>query len=175
MVSVVAAAALVLAPAADASIYGRVLSSYQNHGMIPPCQFSSQQLNGALKSVDTHGAQYFADFTAAIQSALASRASGACRTGLTGGAPSQSASGAPAIPNLPVTAATSAGLAAPIVLMAVIAAAAALLGGLVGLARLRGWDPAWAVAWRHSWREAGYRVGATWAEFVDWLRSDPGR
>jgi len=51
------------------------------------------------------------------------------------------------------------------------------LGGLVllallgwGLARLRGWDPAWASRMRHAWGEAGFRTTSTWSEFTDWLR-----
>lgn len=39
-----------------------------------------------------------------------------------------------------------------------------------GLARMRGWDPAWAARTRHSWGEAGYRTTSTWSEFTDWLR-----
>jgi hypothetical protein len=46
--------------------------------MIPPCQFTSVQLEAALKGVDTDGAQYFADFTQAIQAALTSRAAEEC-------------------------------------------------------------------------------------------------
>jgi hypothetical protein len=44
----------------------------------------------------------------------------------------------------------------------------ALLGW--GLARMRGWDPAWASRLRHAWGEAGFRTTSTWSEFTDWLR-----
>lgn len=39
-----------------------------------------------------------------------------------------------------------------------------------GLARMRGWDPAWASRTRHAWGEAGFRTTSTWSEFTDWLR-----
>jgi hypothetical protein len=160
--------------AAGASTYSRVLRSYQNRGSIPPCQFSSGQLETALKSVDTYGAQYFADFTAAIQTALAARASGACATnGTTTPAPTTGGGGPTESPSFakPVTAATGAGVPAPIVVLAALAALFALVGVVAGVGHLRGWDPVWAEGWRHQWAEAGYRVGGTWAEFLDWLRS----
>jgi hypothetical protein len=28
----------------------------------------------------------------------------------------------------------------------------------------------WAPGARHAWGEAGFRAGATWGDFVDWLR-----
>ena len=52
-----------------------------------------------------------------------------------------------------------------------LAATIALLATALAVARLRGWDPAWAASWRHAWSEATYRLGGTWAEFVDWIRS----
>ncbi len=159
---------------AQASTYSNVLRSYQKHGSIPACQFSSQQLASALKSVDTYGAQYFADFTTAIQSALAARASGACSSAsaLAGAASSaQSAASGGPVPQIAVTGASDASLPAPIVLMAALAALLTLLGVTFLLATVRGWDPAWAAGWRHAWSEAGYRVGGTWSEFADWLRS----
>lgn len=49
---------------------------------------------------------------------------------------------------------------------AVLAAAAAV----VAVARVRGWDPAWAAGMRHAWHEAGYRSAGAWARFSDWQR-----
>ena len=49
---------------------------------------------------------------------------------------------------------------------AVLAAAAAV----VGAARMRGWDPAWAAGMRHAWHEGGYRAAGAWAEFSHWMR-----
>jgi hypothetical protein len=166
---------LVAPPATYArqSAYGQVLHQYEQSGNIPACMFSSAQLSSALKGVDTYGAQYFADFTGAIQAALAARASGQC-------APSSGARSASIPPihrNLhspeitSATAPTHSGLPLPIVLMAILAGAFMLVVAGVGVARLRGWDPAWAAAWRHSWGEAGYRAGGVWEEFRDWRRS----
>ncbi len=161
----------VATPGAGASIYTRVLAAYQSKGHIPPCQFTSQQLESALKGIDTYGAQYFADFTTAVQNALQSRAAGAC---------SRSAAAAPSARRVlgpplhlgSVTAATGSDVPAPIVMMAGLLAllgAGALLGALVWW---RGWSPSWVASWRHMWSEAGFRAQGTWAEFSDWLRSD---
>jgi GH25 family lysozyme M1 (1,4-beta-N-acetylmuramidase) len=65
--------ALIPAAAASASVYTEVLNTYQATGSIPPCRFSSGQLSAALKGIDTYGQQYFADFSDAVQSALAAR------------------------------------------------------------------------------------------------------
>jgi hypothetical protein len=170
---------LALPASARAGAYSRVLGAYQQTGSIPPCAFSSAQLQSALKSVSTYGAQYFADFTNAIQNALAARAAGRCSTpAQPAGAAGASVSGAtPRTGALtadtrlgPVTAATNASLPAPLLAMAAIAVVLAALVAVAALARTRGWDPAWAAASRHSWQEAGYRVSALWAEFRDWLR-----
>jgi hypothetical protein len=168
--------ALLVLPAAAAgtSNYSRVLRAYQNRGSIPPCQFSSAELQSALKSVDTYGAQYFADFTAAIQTALSARATGVCTGGGTAAIAPSSGVGSPAASpasRLPVTASSGANLPAPIVLLGALAALFASIAAAVGVARARGWDPPWMARWRHAWAEAGYRVGDTWAEFSDWLRS----
>jgi hypothetical protein len=165
-------ALLLPAGLAHASAYSDVLRAYENQGTIPSCQFSSRVLNSALANVDTYGAQYFADFTAAIQSALDNRAAGACspaQLALTGAGARASALPRASLPA--VGASTGADLPAPLVLLAIFGGLAAVAGSALALARARGWDPAPAAAWRHAWHEAGYRVGGTWAEFVDWLRS----
>ncbi|HEU4701268.1 MAG TPA: hypothetical protein VFS37_02210 [Conexibacter sp.] len=56
--------------------------------------------------------------------------------------------------------------------IALIALGALVLLALLGwgLARMRGWDPAWASRTRHAWGEAGFRTTSTWSEFTDWLR-----
>jgi hypothetical protein len=164
--------ALALAPAAArASAYTDVLHIYQAEGSIPPCRFSSAELAAALKGIDTYGQQYFADFTEAVESALAARASGACTPGLAG---HLRASGtvAPRTP-LPAsaTAATDAAVPAPILAMAALAILLALIAALGALARSFGWDPRWAAAWRHAWGEASYRLGGGLDEFGDWWRS----
>ena len=72
----------------------------------------------------------------------------------------------------PVTTRTDASVPAPIALMAAIAAAFVVMALIGGVFRLGGWDPVWLTGWRHAWAEAGYRLGGTWSEFVDWLRPD---
>ncbi|MGI8430333.1 MAG: hypothetical protein ACR2OB_13775 [Solirubrobacteraceae bacterium] len=171
---------------AETRIYSEVLRAYQSHGMIPPCAFSSQQLERTLKNVDTYNAQYDADFPIAIQNALTARGSGTCSTSPStaagaapappsgGGAPpaggsARSAGGGAPVPLVPVTLATNAALPAPMVLLAVFAAALALLGGSLALARARGWNPGWVLQWGHAWSEAGYRLGGAWGELRDRL------
>lgn len=153
-------AAWLLAAAAPAmaGAYDQVLRLYEATGAVPACSFSSRQLSTALGGVDTYGAQYFADFTGAIQTALAERAAGAC-----GPRRSRRRAGAalptPAI-RLPASATspTDGGFPAPILLMAAVALLAALAAALLALARVGGWDPAWAAHWRHGWAEALYRI-----------------
>lgn len=167
-----ALAVAILPAAARASVYTEVLHTYQVDGSIPPCQFSSVQLSAALKGIDTYGQQYFADFSNAIQSALAARASGACNpAALRAALAAHAAPPAPA-PALPasLTAPTDAGVPAPLLAMAAIALAVAIVLGIRAVAVAGGWEPRWTVRWRHAWGEAGYRVGGGWADFVDWLR-----
>jgi hypothetical protein len=174
-VCVLALIVLFPAAAAGASPYSKVLHTYQQRGAIPPCRFTPTELSSALKAVDLYGQQYFADFTNAIQSALAARAGGAC-----GAHPAGSAT--PAVPSsgglsglklgsIHATAATQADLPAPLLLLAGLAAAGLLIAATTGLFWLRGWEPAFVPWWRHLWHEAEYRAGGIWAEFVDWLRS----
>lgn len=37
-------------------------------------------------------------------------------------------------------------------------------------ARARAYEPRWLLSLRHAMAEAGYRMSATWAEFLDWAR-----
>lgn len=74
------AGAAVLAPAALArpSAYTAVEQVYTNTGTIPPCRFSSAELEAALKQAPTYDVEYFGDFTGAINTALSDRADGVC-------------------------------------------------------------------------------------------------
>lgn len=173
---------LLLAPAslARASAYSKVLRVYQQSGSVPACAFSTGQLTSALKGVDLYGAQYFADFTNAIQNALTARAAGACTSvssrPVSTGAGSGSA-GAPGsathltLPPGQVTAPTQADFPAPLLLLVAFAALAMLIAGTVSIFWLRGREPAVMPWWRHLWQETGFRAGGVWAEFLDWLRS----
>lgn len=166
-----AACMLLPSSTAGASSYSQVLHTYQLRGSIPPCKFSSAQLSAALKGVDTYGEQYFADFTDALQSALAARASGACTPGPRTPAQPAPSARATSLRVGSVPAPSGADLPAPIVLMAALAAVLGIAAMVGATARVRGWDPAWAASWRHAWAEAGYRFGGLWAEVRDWLRS----
>jgi cobalamin biosynthesis Mg chelatase CobN len=177
------AAIAVSAPAAVASTYTRLLNIYQARGAIPACQFTSAQLETALKSTDTYEAQYFADFTSAITAALTQRASGSCPngkksaktsaataatpggSGSSGGGSSAAGSSGAALPRGPVTAATGSGVPAPILILAILALILLLCGGIAWLMRA-GWDPPWAEDWGHAWDEAGYRVAARMSDLI---------
>jgi hypothetical protein len=162
---------LALVPAtAQASAYTDVLRVYQATGSIPACKFSSSELTAALKGIDTYGQQYFADFTQAVQSALAQRASGACTPGL---ATHLSGTASPSRIPLPasVTSATDANIPAPIIAMAALAAVLAAAFGVGAVARGFGWEPRWAASWRHAWAEATYRLGGGLDAFTDWWRA----
>jgi hypothetical protein len=74
------------------------------------------------------------------------------------------------LPGGPVPAKSSAGVPAPILLLAVFVALFVLAGAAAGTVRLLGWDPGWAAAWRHSWAEAEYRIEGGWLALVDRLR-----
>jgi hypothetical protein len=81
LLAVIALGSVLLLPAsasAGTSSYQRVLRAYEHAGTIPACQFSSSELQATLAGVDTYGAQYFADFTQAVQNALSTRAAGVC-------------------------------------------------------------------------------------------------
>lgn len=163
-------ALLAIAASASANLYTTILRVYETKGTVPACQFSSQQLEKAIKQTDTYGAQYFSDFTQAVQGALQSRASGNCSR-------ARRALVAPASVREPAgrfpaaTASTGSGLPAAIVLLGALTAAGLLIGALVALARWRGWSPRWAGPWRHMWREAGERGQTNWDDFSDWFHS----
>jgi hypothetical protein len=150
-----------VAAAGPNTLYGRVLHAYQTRGSVPACQFTSPQLTSALASVDTYGQQYYADFIAAIQSALDARASGACTKGHhpTGGA--QAAGKLPGTPSLPgsVTASTSSGVPAPLIALGIAAALLAAAAGLAALARRR----TGRSEWSHGWAETRYHLGGVWS------------
>lgn len=170
--AIVLSVGLVLPASAAADIYHQVLSTYEAHGSIPPCRFSSSQLDTALRSIDAYGQQYFADFTDAIDNALADRASGAC---MPGGIKARSrrsalAAGAGALPPS-VTSATSAGVPAPMLLLGAMALLGLVATIVVWATRVIGWQPRWASGWRHGWAEAGYRMAARRAWISDALRT----
>lgn len=172
LIAIVAAAVLAAAPAARADIYQRVLAAYERYGSVAPCRFSSAQLEAALRGVDTYGEQYFADFTNAVQNALAARASGACiarsrrRVLASGGVPPTVPATLPASP----TAVGTGGVPGPLALMGILVLLGAGALVLMKLAAERGWEPGWAAAWRHAADEAGYRIAARFDALEERLR-----
>lgn len=153
------------ASVASASAYSQVLQTYQATGSIPACRFSSTQLAAALRGIDTYGQQYFADFTDAVQNALAARAAGACTPGAHRGFSSVTAPQVPLPPS--PTSSTDASLPLPLLVLGglTLVLAMAAVGGAG--ARSAGWEPAWAAAWRHACAEAGERVSGALADLVD--------
>jgi hypothetical protein len=125
--------------AGAASPYQQVLRVYEANGALPPCRFSAPELQRALGGVDTYGAQYFADFTNAIQAALTARAAGTC-----GPLPARRSAGtsrasSDVVAPLPsVTAPTSAGVPVPLIVLGVLAVAGALAGGALTLSGAAG-------------------------------------
>ena len=170
-VSFLAALAVPALGLAAPSIYAQVLQAYQAHGSIAPCQFTSTQLETALKGVDTYGEQYFADFTVAIQKALAARATGVCIPGarLPGGLGGANTGFiAPSI-----TAPTGSGVPAPVLVLAALTLLVGAAGAATALARTTRLKRRWPAALRHGLGEAGYRATATWRDLLD--RGRPGR
>jgi len=55
-----------------------------------------------------------------------------------------------------------------------LVALTALLVALALLARRLGWGEERLAGPRHAWGEATYRAGATWADFLDWIRLGRG-
>lgn len=161
---------------ASSSAYADVLRAYQTSGLVPPCRFPATELQSALKGIDTYGAQYFADFASAVQTALAQRASGACsRTRPAAGASLSQLRAEPGATSSrlrgPIAPATSAGIPLALLLLAIMGALGLLGAATAALWRRRGWRPGWAAAWGHAWGEAGYRAAAVWLDFLDWARA----
>jgi len=154
------------AAAAGPGNYLQVLGAYQANGSVPPCQFTSAQLQDALKGVDAYGEQYFADFTNAVQAALASRASGACAPGGARTQPSGPTAAASHFTPPAVTGSTGSDLPAPILVLGGLTLAAALGAALAVIGRARGWDPRWLAALRHGAGDAGYRAATAWERLM---------
>jgi len=126
------------AGAAAADVYQQVLLTYERADTIPACRFTAGQLQTALNGIDTYGAQYFADFTDAIQAALAARAGGECSAAPARAAVPLTTALAPSdnVAPLPsVTAATSGGLPAALIVLAALAVGLTLAGALTAGAR----------------------------------------
>jgi hypothetical protein len=183
-IAIAALLAILLLPGAnaEANAFTSVEQVFAQAQTVPPCEFSSAELNQAQSTIPNDDQQYEQDLVAAIEQARLERANGACSRRRAIGAtvtlpmgtpvpPSASASGPSTLLRLgSTTAATDSGPPAPIVILVILGLLALSGGGALWVARLRGWEPAWAVRVGHSWSEAGYRVSGIWSEFSDWLR-----
>ena len=145
-----ASAGVAATPALAASAYQQVLHAYEQGGSVPPCQFSGATLAAALKGVDSYGAQYFADFTQAVNDALSIRAEGACsasvlraNAGAAGrrgrpGSPGRSGPGVGVPAHMAaLTAPTGGSVPAPLLLLGVLAVAGMVAAGVAVGVRTR--------------------------------------
>ncbi len=169
------ALALALPATAGASAFTKVNQAYLQSGTLSPCEFSSTELEAALKEAPAYNYQYGGDFTVAIQAALSARADGQCTTGTAKPTVSGAGAGAQlksASTRLPggFDSAGSSGLPLVLVLAFALAGACLLaLGAWVAVNAL-GFDPRLGRAARHSLREAEYRASAGWVNLLDRLR-----
>ncbi len=63
------------------------------------------------------------------------------------------------------------GTPAPLVALVVLAALLGLALLVWAVLRVVGVEPRWVVTTRHATAEAGWRTGAAWTDFADWLRT----
>ncbi|HWC87236.1 MAG TPA: hypothetical protein VG388_11905 [Solirubrobacteraceae bacterium] len=184
LLTVLLVSVLVPVARATASAFTVVQEAYATSPSqtIAPCKFSPGVLAQAQSSVPNDAQQYDQNLIAAIEQARQAQANGACTGKKHGAANANVPVGTPAPPPVPplgqstplrvgsATAATDAGLPAPLTILAILAGLALVAGAAFAVARLRGWEPGWVARWGHSWREAGYRVSGAWSEFGRWVR-----
>jgi len=92
---------------------------------------------------------------------------------LTPAPPPSGVSNAPSAKQVPVPtrpAASQSTPPVPVALLVVLAGLLVLGGLLFAMTRWLGLDGPRIAGARHTWGEAGFRAGATWADFRDWLR-----
>lgn len=160
------------AVAKPGNISSRVRLVYEQRETIPPCEFTSPQLNAALNAVDSYGLEYFADYIAAIQTALTLRAAGACSKSTATGAHNQPAHIPPEAP-LPasLTSATGSDFPAPILLLGILGLVLVGAASLLTLGRRTDWPAEWPDRWHHAAAEARYRAQGAWDAMLDrWRR-----
>jgi hypothetical protein len=169
---------LALPAAAQANAYTEVQQVYAASGtaQIPACQFSSPELEAALKQAPSYDYEYQSDFTDAVEGALAARATGDCATAGSGAVPRGSlgpGSHLSAVSSQLPGSLTAAGSGAlpPVLLVGFVLVGALLLGlaGWLGLGP-RGHEPRVLQGARQALREAEYRIGAGWTDLTDRLR-----
>jgi len=78
LVALVCAVAAAPAGAAVSQNLKKVLNAYIANQSVPPCKFTTAQLNDALKNVTRDLRQYQPDFEDAVRTAIEQRSAGAC-------------------------------------------------------------------------------------------------
>lgn len=156
------------AQAGRGSISARVRQIYEQEGAIPPCRFSSQELSAAQSAVDAYDLEYFADYIAAIQTALTLRSAGACAKKTAVAAHPQTGRTPPEVPPpATLTSPTSSDVPVPLVLLGVFALLLAGTAAVLGLGSRSGASPAGPGRWRHGSAEARYRAHRTWDSVME--------
>jgi hypothetical protein len=97
MLAAALVAGLAVAPAAHADAFQTIFKDYAKTGKVNACKYSSKDLKDARRHVPKDIDQYAPDFPAALDAALAQRASGACSKKSSSGGDQQSPGGGAAI------------------------------------------------------------------------------
>jgi hypothetical protein len=171
------ALAAIVPATAGADALDEITAAFLKHGgTLAPCEFTVKTLHAALDEQETgYNAEYLEIVSSAINAALDAQASEGCGSQAGQAAPTKAS--VAAIPGgsggepRSVTAATDAGIPAPIAVLALITAVLALGVATTAVGRRRGWDPLWLADWRHASAEAGFRLGNAWAQLADRVRS----
>jgi len=170
-----------LSGTASAAALDDVFADFKPDGTISACRFSEADLRAAKAAMPANVDQFAPDFPPTLDAALKAHADGTCpsKAASKRGAPgdvsaatpaARTIDGAPPPPGAGDSGTASSGALTGLVALAIalgILAACALVWLLL---RLLAWEPRWLPRARHAAAEAGYRAGATWAEFADWLR-----
>lgn len=171
---------LALPAGALANAYTQVQDAYAQSGtgQLSACEFTSAELEAALKQAPSYDYQYQSDFTDAIQTALAARADGDCAgTGSAAPVTARDSLGpgarlSSADTHLPTSLTAPGSGPLPLVLVVgfvLVGVAVLFLGGWLGLNAI-GSEPRLIRAAQHSLREAEHRIGAGWDDLADRLR-----
>lgn len=165
------ALALALPGVAGANAYSTVYNWFEQHGSVKPCEFSVATLHAAQSETPNYDQQYFADFGAAVQSALSAQVGGVCAGGAKStvlGGPSASLNGTGGGP-LPtsVRASTGSGVPLTFVLLAVLVGLLAIGGAVFAVAWRRGAESNVMADWRHACAEASFQISGRWEELTD--------
>jgi hypothetical protein len=152
------------AQAGRGSISSRVRQVYEQYGTIPPCRFTSPQLSAAQNAVDAYDLEYFADYIAAIQTALTLRSAGACAKKQAPAAAQPHKGRTPPQVPLPatLTSPTDSDVPVPLVLLGVFALVLSAAATALSLGGRRDAVTSGSGRWHHASAEARYRAQGAW-------------